>query len=164
MLLLISPLTSAWIVNTNLTPLDPAECKDISEKNKTKRLINAYKVASEAHDLKYFKKLLSDHQAAIEQEEAEAEAMEAEKEAEKEAAKTAKEAKKGKRKSKAADTDVEMEDADDSKKTKSASKKRKKDADTDGEAEKVIDYIPDSVDSRSFAILSLPKPPRATRS
>ncbi|CAG8080001.1 unnamed protein product [Penicillium olsonii] len=126
----------AWIVNTNLTPLDPAECKDISEKNKTKRLINAYKVASEAHDLKYFKKLLSDHQAAIEQEEAEAEAMEAEKEAEKEAAKTAKEAKKGKRKSKAADTDVEMEDADDSKKTKSASKKRKKDADTDGEAEK----------------------------
>lgn len=124
---------SAWVPNTNLTPLDPAECKEVSEKNKSKLLLSAYKVAAEGHDLQYFKKLLSDHQAAIDEEDAEIEAREAEKEA----AKAAKESKKGKRKSKAADTDVEMEDVDDSKKTKSASKKRKKDAETDGEAEKV---------------------------
>lgn len=124
---------SAWVPNTNLTPLDPAECKDISEKNKTKQLISAYKIAAEGNDLKYFKKLLNDHHAAIEQEEAELEAQEAEKAA----AKAAKESKKGKRKSKGAETDVEMEDADDSKKTKSASKKRKKDVETDAEADKV---------------------------
>ncbi|KAJ5816935.1 hypothetical protein N7447_009168 [Penicillium robsamsonii] len=122
----------AWVPNTNLTPLDPAECKNISEKNKTKSLINAYKVASEGHNLQYFKKLLNDHQAAIDQEEAEFEAQEAEKAA----AKAAKEAKKGKRKSKGAETDIEMEDADDSKKSKAPSKKRKKDAETDAEAEK----------------------------
>ncbi|KAI2724053.1 hypothetical protein CBS147318_984 [Penicillium roqueforti] len=122
----------AWVPNTNLTPLDPTEYKNISEKNKTKSLINAYKVASEGHNLQYFKKLLNDHQAAIDQEEAELEAQEAEKEA----AKAAKEAKKGKRKSKGAETDVEMEDADDSKKSKAPSKKRKKDAETDAEAEK----------------------------
>ncbi|KAJ5154049.1 uncharacterized protein N7500_009488 [Penicillium coprophilum] len=122
----------AWVPNTNLTPLDPAECKDISEKNKTKSLINAYKVASEGHNLQYFKKLLNDHQAAIDQEEAELEAQEAEKAA----AKAAKEAKKGKRKSKGAETDIEMEDADDSKKSKAPSKKRKKDVETDAEAEK----------------------------
>ncbi|KAJ5922701.1 hypothetical protein N7516_010404 [Penicillium verrucosum] len=122
----------AWVPNTNLTPLDPAECKGISEKNKSKSLINAYKVASEGHSLQYFKKLLNEHQEAIDQEEAEFEAQEAEKAA----AKAAKEAKKGKRKSKGAETDVEMEDADDSKKSKAPSKKRKKDVETDAEAEK----------------------------
>ncbi|KAJ5510908.1 hypothetical protein N7453_003011 [Penicillium expansum] len=122
----------AWVPNTNLTPLDPAECKNISEKNKAKSLINAYKVASEGHNLQYFKKLLNDHQAALDQEEAEFEAQEAEKAA----AKAAKEAKKGKRKSKGAETDVEMEDVDDSKKSKAPSKKRKKDVETDAEAEK----------------------------
>ncbi|EKV17499.1 PWWP [Penicillium digitatum] len=122
----------AWVPNTNLTPLDPAECKNISEKNKTKSLVNAYKVASEGHNLQYFKKLLNDHQAALDQEEAEFEAQEAEKVA----AKAAKEGKKGKRKSKGAETDVEMEDLDDSKKSKAPSKKRKKDVETDAEAEK----------------------------
>ncbi|KAJ5193035.1 hypothetical protein N7449_009177 [Penicillium cf. viridicatum] len=122
----------AWVLNTNLTPLDPAECKNIAENNKSRSLVNAYKVASEGHNLQYFKKLLNEHQAAIDQEEAEFEAQEAEKAA----AKAAKEAKKGKRKSKGAETDVEMEDADDSKKSKAPSKKRKKDVETDAEAEK----------------------------
>ncbi|KAJ5971162.1 uncharacterized protein N7479_001080 [Penicillium vulpinum] len=122
----------AWVPNTSLTPLNPADCKEISEKNKSKSLINAYKVASEGHNLQYFKKLLNDHQAAIDQEEAELEAQEAEKAA----AKAAKEAKKGKRKSKGADTDVEMEDVEDSKKSKASSKKRKKDVETDAEVEK----------------------------
>lgn len=94
-------------------------------------MISAYKVAAEGHDLQYFKNLLNDHQAAIDQEEAE----KAEAEAEKAAAKSAKDSKKGKRKSKGAETDVEMEDADDSKKSK-ASKKRKN-TETDAEADKV---------------------------
>ncbi|KAJ5664736.1 hypothetical protein N7462_011549 [Penicillium macrosclerotiorum] len=124
----------AWIANSALTPLAPAECKEVSEKNKAKTLIGAYNIASEGHDLAYFKKLLSDHQAAIQQEIEEQEAEEAAKAA----AKAEKEAKKkksnsSKRKSKGADTDVDMEDADDSKKSKS-SKKRKNEA--DGEADK----------------------------
>ncbi|KAJ5591794.1 uncharacterized protein N7459_002163 [Penicillium hispanicum] len=121
----------AWIVNSQLTPLDPAECKDVSEKNKSKQLIGAYKVAAEAHDLQYFKNLLSDHQAALQQEIEEQEAEEAAKAA----AKAEKEAKKGNRKSKGAETDVDMEDAEESKKSKTT-KKRKKTAEADGEAEK----------------------------
>lgn len=128
---------SAWITNTSLTPLDPAECKEVSEKNKAKSLLNAYKVASEGHDLAYFKGLLADHQAALQQEMDEIEAEE-EAKAKAKAEKAEKAAsKKTKRKSKGAETDVEMEDADEPKKPKSATKKRKKDAETDGEAEKV---------------------------
>ena len=123
---------SAWIPNTNLTPLDPAECKDVSEKNKSKLLIGAYKVAAEGHDLQYFKNLLSDHQAALQQEVEEREAEEAAKAA----AKAEKETKKDKRKSKGAETDVDMEDAEAGKKSK-VTKKRKKDAEPDVEPEKV---------------------------
>lgn len=115
---------SAWIPNTQLTPLDPAECKDVSEKGKAKPLIAAYKIAAEGHDLGYFKNLLADHQAALQQEIDEREAQKAAK-----AAAKAEKAKKSKRKSKGADTDVDMEDAD-----KKSSKKRKKDAETDGES------------------------------
>lgn len=114
-----------------MTPITPAECENVSEKNKAKGLIAAYKVAAEGHDLQYFKNLLADHQSALQQEIEEAEAQEAAK-----AAAKAEKAKKGKRKSKGADTDVEMEDAEDSKKAKST-KKRKKDGETDGEADKV---------------------------
>lgn len=124
-------MDSAWVPNTQLTPITPAECENVSEKNKAKGLIAAYKVAAEGHDLQYFKNLLADHQAALQQEIEEAEAQEAAK-----AAAKAEKAKKNKRKSKGADIDVEMEDADDSKKAKST-KKRKKDAETDGEADKV---------------------------
>lgn len=142
---LIVDLRSAWIPNTQLTPITPAECKDVSPKNKAKGLIEAYKVAAEGHDLAYFKQMLSDHEAAIQQEIEEEEAAEAakaaakaEKEAAKEAAKEAKKAAgKSKRKSKGPDTDVEMEDADDSKKAKT-SKKRKNE--TDGDAEKVSSF------------------------
>lgn len=133
---------SAWIPNTQLTPITPDECKDVSEKNKSKGLIAAYRVAAEGHDLDYFKQMLADHEAAIQQEieeEEAAEAAKAEKEAAKEAAKAekeaAKKATKNKRKSKGAETDVEMEDAEDSKKSKASSKKRKNE--TDAEAEKV---------------------------
>lgn len=143
-------LYSAWIVNTNLTPLDASECKEVSEKNKSKQLYRAYQVAAEEHDLQHFKSLLADHQAALQQEIEEEEA----KEAAKEAAKAEKNAKKGKRKSKAAETDVEMEDVDDSKKAKGSAKKRKKDAETDGEADKVC--LP--VRSFGFYVVLLIKP------
>ncbi|KAJ5122823.1 hypothetical protein N7448_003956 [Penicillium atrosanguineum] len=116
----------AWVPNTQLTPLDPADCKDISEKNKAKGLIAAYKVAAEGHDLQHFKNLLADHQAALQQEIEEAEAEENAK-----ATAKAEKAKKNKRKSKGAETDVDMEDADE-KKPKS-SKKRKNEAETEAE-------------------------------
>ncbi|KAF4982973.1 hypothetical protein F66182_17086, partial [Fusarium sp. NRRL 66182] len=130
----------AWIPNTDLSPLDPEQCKEISEKGKQKQLIAAYKVAAEGHDLQYFKSLLADHQRAIQQEAEEREAAAAEKaalKAEKEAAKeAAKEEKKKKRKSVAAETeDVEMADAEEGDK-KAKPKKRKKEAGSDVEDEK----------------------------
>jgi hypothetical protein len=139
---------SAWIINTNLTPLDVAECKNISEKNKSKGLIKAYAVAAEGHDLDHYKKVLAEHQNALDKEEAEEAEAEAKKEAEKEAKakakadkaaekadKTADKNKKSKRKSKAAETDVEMEDVEEPKKAKTPARKRKNDA--DAETEKV---------------------------
>lgn len=126
---------SAWIPNTDLTPLDPASCRDVPEKGKSKQLLAAYAVAAEGHDLQYFKELLADHQRALQQELEEQEAQQAAKEA----AKAEREAKKNKRKSMDIVDDLEdidMEDAGEPKKPKS-SKKRKKDAETDGEAEKV---------------------------
>ncbi|KAF7116265.1 hypothetical protein CNMCM5793_004341 [Aspergillus hiratsukae] len=124
----------AWIPNTDLTPLDPASCKDVPEKGKSKLLLAAYAVAAEGHDLQYFKDLLADHQRALQQELEEQEAQQAAKDA----AKAEREAKKNKRKSMDIVDDLEdidMEDADEPKKAKT-SKKRKKDAETDGEAEK----------------------------
>ena len=125
---------SAWIPNTDLSPLDPITCQDVSEKGKTKSLIAAYKVAAENNDLAHFKNMLSDHQAAIQQEEEELEAQAAAKAA----AKAEKEAKKSKRKSMQINDDVDMEDADEPKQPKS-SKKRKKD--TDAEAEEKVRNI-----------------------
>lgn len=129
---------SAWIPNTDLTPLDPESCKDVSEKGKQKQLIAAYKVAAENHDLQYFKDLLADHQRAIQQEAEDREA----KEAAKAAAKAEKEQKKKKRKSAEVaeePEDVEMAEAgeEEGKKATKATKKRKKDAESEAEAEKV---------------------------
>ena len=126
---------SAWIVNTELTPLSVEECKEASEKGKTKNLIEAYKVAAEGHDLAYFKEMLADHMHAI-QEDNEARAE-----------REAKKANKAKRKSIAesaaaesaadADTmDVDEEAGDSKPKTK----KRKKSLDSDGGEEKVSSF------------------------
>ncbi|KAJ5232609.1 hypothetical protein N7468_005565 [Penicillium chermesinum] len=147
----------AWITNTALTKLDPAECKEVSEKNKSKQLIGAYQVASEGHDLAYFKGLLADHQAAVQQENDE---LEAEEEAKAKAKAEKAASKKTKRKSKGAETDVEMEDADDSKKSKAAPKKRKKDAETDGEADKPAKTPKTATKLK----LSTPKPPAEAKS
>ncbi|KAL2814818.1 hypothetical protein BJX63DRAFT_192040 [Aspergillus granulosus] len=118
----------AWIPNTDLASLDPAACKDVSEKGKSKALVAAYNVAAENNDLAHFKDLLADHQRAIQQEEEEKEAQAAAKAA----AKAEKESKKNKRKSMQIDDDVDMEDAEGDKAPKS-SKKRKKDADAEDE-------------------------------
>ena len=119
---------SAWIPNTDLTPLNLDTIGDEPEKGKSKGLLKAYKMAAEKHDIEYFKNLLKEHQAAI-QADAEAKA----------AAKAKKAKGKGKNKASADDEDVEMEDAgdDEDEESKTKTKKRKKDADSDGEDAKV---------------------------
>lgn len=131
-----------WMVNVNLTPLDPEECKTLPNTKMTKALQDAYKIASEDHDLEYFKGILrqwQDEEEMFRKAEEEA-AIEAERLAAEEAAKAAEDAAKGleakdkskkkaPRKSKAADEDIQMEDADAPK----SSKKRKKEAESDAE-------------------------------
>ncbi|MCJ1306526.1 hypothetical protein MMC25_000169 [Agyrium rufum] len=111
----------AWIPNTELNPLDPEDCKSVPEKGKQKALIEAYGIASESHDLAYFKQMLKDHMSAIEEDLR----LQAEKAAEREA----KKAKAAKRKSGVADTEEVEEDemeVDEEGEAKSKSKKRKK--------------------------------------
>ena len=122
---------SAWIPNTDLSPLEPAACKEVSEKGKSKLLLAAYSVAADGHDLQHFKTLLADHQRAIEQEEEEREAQAAAKAA----AKAEKDAKKNKRKSMEIvdDEDFDFEDGDAEDTKTMSSKKRKKDAEADAE-------------------------------
>ncbi|KIW33066.1 hypothetical protein, variant 2 [Cladophialophora immunda] len=114
-----------WIHNTDLAPLTPEDCKDVTEKGKAKALLAAYKVAAEGHDLQFFKTMLDEHAAALQ---ADIDAKEA-----REAEKVAKAEKKKKRKSeaKAEADDVEMEDADADVEPKKSSKKRKKEVDED---------------------------------
>lgn len=143
---------SAWIPNTDLTPLDPESCKDVPEKGKQKNLIAAYKVASENHDLQYFKSLLADHQRAVQQELEEREAAAAAKAA----AKAEKEEKKKQQKKRKSEVvsgdaeDAEMADGDEEggKKPKSA-KKRKKETESDVETEKVSRIV---IVTRSLSI------------
>lgn len=132
-------LASAWLPNTELTKLDPEECKDFSEKGKTKSLIQAYHVAAEGNDLDHFKAMLLDHQMAMQEDQERRDARETAK------SEKAERAEKKKRKSEAAeeDEDVEMEDADEEGKSepKKSSKKRKKEAESDGDDEKVCSDI-----------------------
>jgi dihydroorotase-like cyclic amidohydrolase len=127
--------TSAWLPNTELTKLDPEECKDFSERGKTKSLIQAYHVAAEGHDIEHFKTMLLDHQKALQEDQEQREAREAAK------AEKAERAGKKKRKSEVAeeDEDIDMEDAEEEGKSepKKSSKKRKKDVESDGEDGKV---------------------------
>ena len=135
---------STWLVNTGLTPLDPEECNSKTSGKMTKALQEAYSIATEGHDIDYFKKILADHQEELARIEAEAQKKQEEAEA-KAAAKAEKDAKakeaaadKKKKPRKSAvkgndEEDVEMEDAEAPK----SSKKRKKEADSDGEGPKV---------------------------
>jgi hypothetical protein len=130
--------------NKDLKPLNPEECKNPKGKM-IKSLTDAYRIASEDHELDYFKQILNqwqEEEIAVRKAEAEYQA-ELELEAAREAAATeangaeeAKPKKKTARKSKAADEDVEMEDADVAPKS---SKKRKKGDESDADAPKVGD-------------------------
>lgn len=122
------------MVNTALSPLDPEECTTLPKGKMTKALADAYRLASEGHDINYYKGLLKQWQEdekAIAEEQRELEA-EAERKAQEKAEKKAAAEKKKSRKSKGGD-DVDMEDADAPKSTK----KRKKDAESDAEGAKV---------------------------
>ena len=133
-------VASAWIPNTDLKPIGPADCKDVSEKGKGKQLLAAYAVAAESHDLQYFKDLLAEHQLALDAENQELEAQAAAKTASK-ASKDSKKKKPQPKSSTDADGDVEMEDAGTEKPSKGSKKRRKSGVDTDGEAEKVGERV-----------------------
>lgn len=130
----------------------------MSEKSKSKILLQAYAVAAEGHDLEHFKKMLSDHQNALEQEIAEREAAAAEK-AEKAAAK------KNKRKSmEIADDGADEKEAgegDDTKKSKSSKKRKKDDEDTD----KVCSFslLQFELKEGEISVLTFFSPPRPPR-
>ena len=121
--------SSAWIPNTELTPLTPEECKDVPEKGKQKALKEAYEIAAKDNDLAYFKNMLGEHAKAMQEDEQ----LRAEKEAEKEA----KKARQAKRKSTATvadDDEADEMDVDEEGEPKpKASKKRKKSLDSEGE-------------------------------
>ncbi|MCJ1402766.1 hypothetical protein MMC11_005987 [Xylographa trunciseda] len=121
----------AWIINSELSPLTPEECKDIADKGKSKTLLEAYKIAAEGHDLAYFKTMLEEHMAAMQED--------ADERAEREARK----ASKAKRKSgevsalPADDEDADEMDVDEEgAPSKPKSKKRKKSLESDGGEEK----------------------------
>lgn len=118
--------------NTDLTPLDPAACKDVDTKGKTKALVLAYGKASENESLSHFKKVLQDHQAAMQ---ADVDAA---------AEQEVKKASKAKRKSvdaSALTEDVDEMDVDeDQEAVKPKSKKRKKEAVDGDEGEEKASY------------------------
>lgn len=120
---------SAWMPNTDLSPLDTAAIDPDDSKGKPKQLAAAYAKASEQNDLRHFKDMLADHQKAVKED--------AEAQAERDAKKTS----KSKRKSVdpaavSADDADDMDIDDEAEELKPKSKKRKKDVDSD--VEKVI--------------------------
>lgn len=108
---------------------------------KTKALVSAYEVASEGHDLEYFKELIRDYEKILQEDKENQEKVAQEKQDKKD--KKAKRQSKGKDTVEDAEDDVEMEDAPeeapngDGAQPKKATKKRKKDAESEGEAPKV---------------------------
>ena len=118
--------------NTDLTSLDPTACAGVDPKGKSKVLVAAYEKASENQSLDHFKKVLQDHQEAIQ---ADAEAQ---------AERDAKKASKAKRKS--VDASALTEDADEmeideeQEAAKPKSKKRKKEAADGEEGEEKASY------------------------
>ena len=123
-------LLSAWIPNTELTPLDVESetTKNPIEKGKSKTLLAAYGKAAENNDLAHFKTMLADHQKAIE--------IDEEIKEEKAASKTKKSSRKSGDAAPAVDDADEMELDDETAAEKPKSKKRKKD-DSDDADEKV---------------------------
>lgn len=130
------------------------------EKGKAKALIGGYQVAAENHDLAYFKQMLGEHAAAME-EDAKAKADQEEQKAAEKAAKSDKKKRKSEVK---ATEDVEMEDAVDA--PKKGSKKRKKGAESEDEEqpEKVRRSSMCAFCSRLIITNSLQRPLKRPRS
>ena len=117
------------MVNTDLSPMDPAQCKDPDTKGKSKLLLAAYEKAAENQSLAYYKGVLNDHQAALEADQ------------EAEAARDVKKSTKSKRKSldaSALSDDADQMDVDEETVTgKPKSKKRKKETEANDAEDKV---------------------------
>lgn len=102
---LTSCLYSGWVPNSDLIELDPATVLDVKMDKMRKDLQAAHKLASENHDLEYYKEVLQQYQEELlEQEQAKAA---------KAAAKAATPSKKKAQASADEDADVDMADADD---------------------------------------------------
>ena len=117
--------------NTDLTPLTPEMCEEVSDKNKAKSLLEAYKIAAGGHDLAHFKEILADHQEQI------AAAETRKREAAESKAKRKSDAAAKKAKAEAAaddDMDVDEDEVEDKPKSK---KRKKAAAESDDESEKV---------------------------
>ena len=94
---------SAWMPNTDLTPISSDECKDVVEKGKSKLLQEAYGIAAQDHDLDHYKKMLAEHQEAMQED--------LDRKADKEAKKAEKEGKKRRKSEVAADEmDIDEEE------------------------------------------------------
>lgn len=146
-------MRSGWIPNTDLSELDVKACKDVSEKGKTKQLLKAYEVASEEHDLQFFKEMLLQHEAALQQDEDEKAAKAAEKKAK---------AEKKKRKSEAKlEEDVDMEDVEEA--PKKLSKKRKKEPESDDEENLKVSKAESFYFSSSKSCQQVAKTPKTTK-
>lgn len=117
---------SAWMPNTDLTPLDTDTIDTDDTKGKSRPLVAAYAKAHENNDLQHFKDMLADHQKALKEEQ------------DAQAERDAKKATKAKRKSvdasaATADEEDEMDIDAEEEEPKPKSKKRKKEADSDGD-------------------------------
>lgn len=137
-LVLTNAVSSAYIHNADLTPLDFSVCAEAQTKGKKKDLQDAYAIAAGQHDIDYYKNLLKEHERAREEELEEQAAIQAEKET--------KSAKKGKRKSSVVaepDEDTAMESVNETPANgKNGTKRRKKVNETDVEDEKVGFMLP----------------------
>lgn len=107
-----------WVSNKDLIDLDPATVQDLINPKMRKDLVLAHQIASEQHDLDYYKEVLQQFQEELieKQKAAEAKAV---------AAATPKKAKKQSKPS-AEDEDVEMEDVDDETAPTKAKKDKKR--------------------------------------
>lgn len=132
---LLTCLPSAWIPNTELTPLDVESetTKNPVEKGKSKTLLAAYGKAAENNDLAHFKTMLADHQKAVE--------IDEEIKEEKAAKKTKKASRKSGDAAAVADDVDEMEIDDEAAAEKPKSKKRKKADDSDDADGKVRTWM-----------------------
>ena len=117
---------SAWMPNTDLTPLKTETIDPDNTKGKSRQLASAFAKASEQNDLRHFKDMLADHQKAVKED--------ADAQAERDAKKVSKSKRKSVDAAAASPDDADDMDIDDEVEApKSKSKKRKKDADSDAE-------------------------------